>query len=177
MYLCKFWFRWFWASSRLGMAIIHHYWHRERDDSIMYLLLYVFCLFVCVCVYQGYGSVCGIDDVDLGPPMSMSGAQICHSPCHPVYFFSLALCCLILCALRDDMHIMLIWFWKPKDWSFLSSAFWQLPFGRIMKTTPQQILLVLRSSTTMMGGQQILDKFQISVFTTQCCSQQTLILV
>jgi hypothetical protein len=81
---------------------------RERDDSIMYLLLYVFCLFVCVCVYQGYGSVCGIDDVDLGPPMSMSGAQICHSPCHPVYFFSLALCCLILCALRDDMHIMLI---------------------------------------------------------------------
>jgi hypothetical protein len=93
--------------------------------------------FLCVCVYQGYGSVCGIDDVDLGPPMSMSGAQICHSPCHPVYFFSLALCCLILCALRDDMHIMLIWFWKlwkPEDWSFLSSAFWQLPFGRIMKT-------------------------------------------
>jgi hypothetical protein len=63
---------------------------------------------VCVCVYQGYGSVCGIDDVDLGPPMSMSGAQIHHPPCHPVYLFSLALCCLILCALRDDMHIMLI---------------------------------------------------------------------
>jgi hypothetical protein len=46
-----------------------------------------------------------------------------------------------------------------------------------VKTTPQQILLVLRSSTTMMGGRQILDKFQIPVFTTQCCSQQTLILV
>jgi pectate lyase len=60
------------------------------------------------CGPGGYGSVCGIDDVDLGPPMSMSGAQIRHSPCHPVYFFSLALCCLILCALRDDMHIMLI---------------------------------------------------------------------
>ncbi len=187
MYLCKFWFRWFWyASSRLGMATIQHYWHtqreRERDDSIMYLLLCVLTLCVCVCVcvpgiwISMWNWWCGLRTTNVyvwctDPPLSLPSCLLLL-PC-PLLFDSM--CIERRYAHHADMILKTLKTWRLEF--SLSSAFWQLPFQRIVKTMPQQRLSVLRSSTTMMGGRQILDKFQTSVFTTKCCSQQTLIVV